>query len=241
MMGLLIAAQVTDNKDPDGLGRIKVKLLGYVTPPEVWARLLTPYATIAGGQVFYPEVGDEVAVLRGAADNLEGMLILGSVHNGKQVPTYTNDDGDNITKRIRTKAGNDITFTDKAGEEAISITTKAGNTIVLNDKSDPNGLSIKNADGTVTVTMDKSGVSITVAKGQPVTVKAAGDATVQSDMNVTVKGSANVEVNAGANLTLKGAANTTLEAGAVLEVKGGAQVKVSAPMVELSGSLVKIN
>lgn len=237
-----MVAQVTDNKDPEGYGRIKVKLLGYLTGVEVWLRMLNPYGSSAAGSVFLPEVDDEVLVLRGAEDRLEGMYILGALYNATRKPVYDNADGANITKQIKTKAGNLFAFSDKAGEEGITLQSKAGSKIVINDKSDTNGFTIANADGTISIVLDKTGASITVAKGQPATITVAGDATISADGKVTVKSGGDASVTAGGNLTVKGTANATLEAGAQLTVKGGAKIGIEAPMVEIKGAtMVKIN
>jgi len=114
---LVYYALVTDTKDPLGLGRVAVKLKGFpadVTLTDIWLRMVMPAANNLTGIVWLPEVGDEVAVLRAGGDTLEGMLILGAVYNGTNLPIYKNADGDNITKEFRTKAGNAITFTDTA-------------------------------------------------------------------------------------------------------------------------------
>lgn len=233
--------KVVSTKDPDGLGRVQVQLQGYNSTVQVWLRMTMPYASTVAGFVFLPEVDDEVLVLRGTGDNLDGMFIIGALYNGARTPVYTNADGENITKQIQTRSGNHVVFTDKDGEEAIEIKTKAGNIITMTDKSGTNGFAINNADGTIKIKRDMNGADITVANGKNATVTVQGDTTVNGTGNVTIKGGMNVNVEAGINLTCKGAANASLEAGAQLAVKGGAQVSVEAPMIKIAGGLVQIN
>ena len=233
--------KVLSTKDPDGLGRVQVQLMAYNSTVSVWLRMTMPYASAAAGFVFLPEVDDEVLVLRGAGDNVDGMFVIGALYNGAHTPVYTNPDGENITKQIQTRAGNHVVFTDKDGEEAIEIKTKAGNIITMTDKVGTNGFAINNADGTIQIKLDTNGADVTVANGKNATVTVQGDTTVNGTGNVTVKSGMNVNVEAGINLTCKGAANATLEAGAQLTVKGGAQVSVEAPMVKVEGGLVTIN
>ncbi len=233
--------KVTSTKDPDGLGRVQVQLMAYNATVQVWLRMTMPYASATAGFVFLPEVDDEVLVLRGAGDNVDGMFVIGALYNGSHTPVYTNADGANITKQIQTRSGNHVVFTDKDGEEAIEIKTKAGNIITLTDKAGINGLEMKNADGTIDVKLDTNGADITVSNGKNATITVQGDTTLNGTGNVTIKSGININVEAGANLTCKGAANATLEAGAQLSVKGGAQVSVEAPMVKVEGGLVTIN
>ena len=62
MKGLAIAV-VTQNKDPEGLCRVKVSYPWHEKPTEsYWARLAMPMAGDDRGLVLIPEVGDEVLV-----------------------------------------------------------------------------------------------------------------------------------------------------------------------------------
>src|SRR5690606_21343759 len=55
-------AIVTDNKDPEGLGRIKVKLPWQNGEETPWIRITNQYAGRERGFYFIPEVDDEVLV-----------------------------------------------------------------------------------------------------------------------------------------------------------------------------------
>ena len=76
-------ALVTDNKDPDGLGRVKVRYPWHSQSTQsYWARIASPMAGKDRGTVFYPEVGDEVLVVFDRED-LRFPYVLGGLWNGK--------------------------------------------------------------------------------------------------------------------------------------------------------------
>jgi len=241
MIGIIVSGKVTDTKDPDKLGRVKVKLIAYDKPIEVWLRILWPYASKKAGFVFLPEKDDEVLILRGAGDDIDGMFIVGALYNGIHVPEFVNPDGKNDTKLIKTRSGNKIEITDKSSEESILLETKKGQQILMTDKSAVTGFEIKNSDGTITLKMDKNGVDLNVAKGKDLKITVAGDTKINVTGDVKVDGKKNVEVKAGMGVKV--------QAGTNVEVKGTAAVKVTAPQVEVSGSamvtvkgaMVKIN
>jgi uncharacterized protein involved in type VI secretion and phage assembly len=207
MAPLVYYATVSATKDPLALGRVQVKLRGFpaeVDCKDVWIRMVQPAASASTGFLFLPEVGDEVVVLRAAGDAIEGMLILGGVYNKTNTPIYSNADGDNITKEIRTKAGNAITIADKAGEEGIIITTAGAKiTITVNNK-DKGSVVIEGADAvtiksTSTLTIESKEITITgsdklaLASSSAVNVD-GGDVTVNGK-GINVKGSSSVAIS----------------------------------------------
>ena len=76
---IVFVATVKSTKDPKKLGRVQVELKNLDKAVEMpWIRLLQPMAGKDHGYVWLPEVGDVVAVLRGAGDRVNSMLIIGS-------------------------------------------------------------------------------------------------------------------------------------------------------------------
>jgi type VI secretion system secreted protein VgrG len=104
----LTTAEVVDNVDPAGLGRIKIRLKdGAQAKPQLdmFARYVTPFAGNERGIAFLPEIGDEVIVGWEEGDP-EHPYIIGSVWNGAdKSPGPT-------PKRIVTKSGNAIVMDD---------------------------------------------------------------------------------------------------------------------------------
>ena len=133
---------VTNNKDPEGLGRIKVKYPPLSqTEESYWARVLTPMAGNDRGIYFLPEVDDEVLVAFDQGD-MNVPYILGALWNGQDKPPVKNDDGQNNQRVIKSRSGHQIILDDTKGEEQIIIQDKTGkNKIVINSKD--NNMDIK--------------------------------------------------------------------------------------------------
>ena len=120
---------VTDNEDPDKLGRVKVKLEIFEDSAETdWIPVMSIYASEECGAYFIPEVEDQVVVAF-LGDNSDQGVVLGSVWNNNQKPPKTeentgsdlNQDGENNLRFIRSRSGNRIIMDDKDGEEKIQI------------------------------------------------------------------------------------------------------------------------
>ena len=92
IQGLAVAV-VTDNKDPDGLARIRVSLPWQGESGEsFWARIAMPMTGNEFGSFFLPEVGDEVLVGFDRGD-MSHPFIIGSLWSGRIPPPETNADG----------------------------------------------------------------------------------------------------------------------------------------------------
>ena len=198
---LFYSATVKSTKDPLSLGRVQIVLRGFSADTEpMWVRMVQPAASAGSGFFFLPEKNDEVIVLRGAGDVLEGMLILGCVYNGKNKPATPDVDDKNSVKEIRTRAGNAITFTDKAGDESISIATKSGKLkIVISEKQ--NSITIGGANA-VTV---ESNNTLTLKSNNIVIESTTSLKLGTSGSTVAIVGSG-VDVNASGDVNIMGTA-----------------------------------
>jgi uncharacterized protein involved in type VI secretion and phage assembly len=114
---------VTNNQDPQGWGRVKVKFPWLHDSVEShWCRIAQPYAGGGRGSFWLPEVGDEVVVVFDRGDPNHPYL-LGGVWNGKDAPPPPGDpDGKNNHKIWRTRNAHQIIFQDTDGSEKITIT-----------------------------------------------------------------------------------------------------------------------
>ncbi len=113
---------VTNNTDPDGWGRIKVRFPWLHDAEEShWARIAQPYAGAGRGSFWLPEIGDEVVVVFDRNDPNQP-YVLGGVWNGNDaVPPPGNPDGVDNHKIWRTRNGHQIIFEDTEGGERITI------------------------------------------------------------------------------------------------------------------------
>jgi len=180
-------AIVSDINDPDGQGRVKIKLPwlpddggGY----NVWARIATLMAGANRGSWFIPDVDDEVLVAFEAGDPRRP-YVVGALWNGQDTPPESMDSaGDNFIKSITSRSGVKLTLDDQDGQEKLILETPGGQRITLQDG--PGQVEIRDSNGN-SITLSTSGVSVVAAA--KVTVQAstvevsAGMVTVNAGMS----------------------------------------------------------
>lgn len=177
-------AQVIDIKDPDGQGRVKVKLPWSPDTDDgsyqVWARLALLMAGKNRGSWFIPDPNDEVLVVFEGGDPRRP-YVVGMLWNGKDSPPETMDgSGNNFKKTIRSRNGVKITIDDTDGSESITLTTPAGQTVTLKDG--PGSIELQDTNGN-DIKTDTSGV--TIVAGTAVTIRCATTLTVNA-LGVTI-------------------------------------------------------
>jgi phage protein D len=201
---------VTNNQDPDGLCRVKVK---FPTLPgneeSYWARLSTPMAGSGRGIQFIPEVNDEV-LLAFEHDDTHRPFVIGSLWNGKDNPpekssSVVNQSGKVQKRIIRSRTGHILTFDDTDGGCKISLVDKTGKNLIEIDSE-------KN-----TVTLKSGGDMIFEAKGK---LKFKGsDFEVEAQSKTKFK-AADVELEASGKAKIKGSSGASLEASGTVDIKG---------------------
>ena len=154
------AALVTDLDDPDGQGRVRIRLPWSPDTGgsnyEAWARLATMMAGDDRGSWFVPDIDDEVLVVFEAGD-VRRPYVVGALWNGQDAPPQQMDAGNNV-KKLRSRSGVTITIDDSAGSELLKLETPGGQKVTLEDA----GRSIEVADsGGNVVKLEPSGISIT--------------------------------------------------------------------------------
>lgn len=208
----VVVGVVTNNKDPEGMGRVKVKLPRISGEDESnWARVITLMAGKEMGAFFLPEVEDEVLVAFEHGDiNLP--YVIGSLWNGVDTPPLKNDDGKNNIRLIKSRSGHVIRLTDEDGKEKIEII----------DKSGKNSLTIDTKENTVTIASDKD-IVISAPNGKvkidatDVEIKSSASTKIEASSDIGIKASASVKVEASAGMDLKASGNMTLK-GAMVNI-----------------------
>ena len=182
---------VTNNRDPDKLGRVKVKLPWIADQVESdWTRVVTPVAGAGRGLYWLPEVGDEVLVAfeHGRPDTL---YVLGGLWNGKDMPPESNDDGKNDRHTIKSRSGHIIRLTDKTGDEKIEVI----------DRSAKNSIVISTKDNSITITGDAD-VTVQSTNGK---LKLAGrQVEISSQGAVKIEAKQNIDLQAQVQMNIKG-------------------------------------
>mgnify|MGYP002629053804 CR=1 FL=1 len=239
----VVTALITNNKDPDKKGRVKVKYswMGEAKAIESdWARVVSFMAGNGRGAHFLPEVDDEVLVAF-EHGNINYPYIVGALWNGKDKVIEENADGKNNIKMIKSRSGHKITLDDTDGDEKFILEDKSGKQIITfgvkkkelsiaNDETD--GKIIIKAKGDVQITSDKK-IEINGKTG--ITIKSDGDVAIEGK-NVNLKSTAGIKFTAGSSLTAKSSAAMDLTAGSVLNVKASAAAKVEGLKLDLKSS-----
>lgn len=188
MYGLVVGV-VTNNQDPDGLGRVRLRFPWLNDAEEShWARIAAPMAGNKRGFYCLPEVDDEVLVGFEHGD-LRLPYVLGALWNGKDAPPADNGDGKNNCRLIQSRSGHVIRLNDEDGKETIEIIDKSGN----------NSLIIDTAAKTITIQSDQD-IALVASNGK-ISLEAK---------EIALKSSADAKMESGAGLDLK--ASGTLNA-----------------------------
>ena len=191
MIGIVVGL-VTNNKDPENLGRVRVKFPWFSEDDESqWARVATLMAGKDRGSLFLPEVDDEVVVAFEHGD-LRRPYIIGALWNGVDTPPKELvNDGKNNLRLIKSRSGHLIKLDDTEGGEKIQVIDKSGkNSIVIDTK-----------ENTITITSDKdvvlkaSGGKISL-QAKNIELKSTSATKIETDGEMTVK--------AGGTMTVKG-------------------------------------
>ena len=181
-------ALVTDNVDPEGLGRVKISLPWSPDTAgasyDTWARLATFMAGNNRGSWFIPDVDDEVLIVFEGGDPRRP-YVIGSLWNGKDAPPESMDGaGKNFKKVLRSRNGVKLTMDDNDGREQFILETPGGQSLTLKDG--PGAVEIVDSNGN-SIKLETSGITITASA--KVTVNAsqvavtAGMVTVDAAMS----------------------------------------------------------
>ncbi len=193
----VVVGIVTNNQDPDGLGRVKVNLPWRGGQDEsYWARITSLMAGDKRGFVFYPEVNDEVLIAFEYGD-INHPYIIGALWNGKDNPPETNSDGKNNIRLMKSRSGHQIVFNDDKDQkkEKVEILTNAGHKITLDDAAGSEKIMIVDKTGSNSILIDSVQNTITIQSSMQLKIK-ANMIDVEADSMMTLK--------AGATLSLQG-------------------------------------
>jgi uncharacterized protein involved in type VI secretion and phage assembly len=230
---------VTNANDPDGVGRVKLKLPWLSDDYESdWARVSYPGAGKDRGLVLVPEVDDEVLVVFEHGD-IRRPYVLGGLFNGVDKP----------------KSGATLISSGEGRTEVRELVSRLGHSLTVKDAPDGGGVFVKTKDGKQTVALDTAHSTVRIASngdiviegGGKVTVRASGDLSLESKTALSLKApkiavaaDAKVEVKGG-QLELKSNGPASLE-GAATTVKGNATLDVQASgPVTVKGALIRLN
>jgi uncharacterized protein involved in type VI secretion and phage assembly len=211
----VVPAIVTNNEDPDGLGRVKVKYPVFSDDIESdWVRMASPMAGPERGFYWLPEVNDEVLVAFEFSD-VRRPYVIGALWNGQDAPPKQIGDvvsgGEVVQRIIKTRVGHLIILEDTPGGEAIKIIDKTGENQMLIESSD-----------------------------NKITLQAGGDIVIEAQGKVMVSGQAGVEIDSQAHFKAQSQSGAEIKTTANLKVHGATSEVSADTAMTIKGSIVKL-
>jgi phage protein D/phage baseplate assembly protein gpV len=196
--------QVTDAKDPQKLGRVKVKFPwlsdDFVTD---WARTVQPGAGKGRGNLFVPEVDDEVLVAFEQGD-VRRPYVLGGLYNGVDTPPSGEGDAINGAGKVARR----------------SMISRNGHRIDLHDDDgNTEGITVKTGDAKLTLQLDKVNTKITVHSDGTITIEGKQGVVIDA-------GTAKLDMKAS-EISLTAQSGVTVDA-------GGGTCSISGSMIKLN-------
>jgi len=232
---------VTNNQDPDDLGRVKVKFPWLSDDVESWwARVVQPMAGPERGFFFIPEVDDEVLVGFEHGD-VRFPYVLGSLYNGQDKPgpkgksnvagEFAGSSTKNDLRTIVSRSGHTIALDDKEGEEMIAIANNTGE----------NWIEIHTKDNLIFINSAKdihlkAENDITIEAGNDIITKSANDTKMTADNDLKAEASNNMDLKAGSNFKGEAGSNLDLKAGSNLAAKATSNVTIDGVGVTAKAS-----
>ena len=237
--GNILIGIVTNNDDPEKMGRVKVKYPCLTEEHEShWVRIASQMAGNGRGMFNLPEVNDEVLVAFEHGD-IHRPFILGQLWNGKdKFPTVTGEPmlkGGEVNRRgYYTRIGHQLVFDDTNRKGEIRLKTCNNHVIVMDDANKKIEVTTKDGHkvlmddgGNKVVVTDKNGNKLTInSPDNSISMECKGNFSIDAKGKVSIKGLQGIDVKTPASMTLEGTASGTVKSTGILTVQG---------------SLVKIN
>ncbi len=180
----LVVGLVTNNADPDKMGRVRVQYPSLGPDAEgAWAPIASVSAGNARGVMMLPVVGEEVLVGFEHGDTRRP-YVLGSLFNGTDLP------GDDLTQ---SQDGSFALLSDQkivaTAKDAMNLTTKQSLTVSADQnisETAKQSYTIESQQGDISIKADMG--NITIEGTQSVTIKCGGSSIQIGPSGVTVSG-----------------------------------------------------
>lgn len=215
-----VVAIVTDNVDPDELGRIQVE---YPTldgvPKSFWLRVASQNAGKERGMYSLPEIGDEVLVMFMQGSQDVG-IIIAQFWNGIDKPPTEAKDGMPGPDKTELKDGQWSTDTFEAGSDNIEKNdrrfwrSRSGHLIVFDDTEDEETIQIWDGSHTLALVLDTKNSRIILSNSE-------GDIHIRSQQDIYMESGRDIKMYAGRHIERECVENTIHKAGKNIEVESG--------------------
>jgi uncharacterized protein involved in type VI secretion and phage assembly len=213
----LVVGIVTNNNDPEQIGRVKVEFPALGDEYESgWMRVATPSTGNQRGLLMLPQVGEEVIVGFENGDTRRG-YVLGSLFNGRDKP------GDDL---VQAKDGSFALRSDKKIDakslDEMKLHSEKKMTVTVRDEQEITVEKDRKETVKGNMTDAISGNFSSDAKGSG-SLKATGSYTIESTASVTIK-APSITVDASASLALKAP---------TIDINGSGMVNISGGLINL--------
>ena len=252
MIPWAVVGLVTDNVDPDEMGRIQVKFPTlHAEPLSFWLRQASPNAGKERGMYALPEKDDEVLVIFMQGSHDVG-VIIGQFWNGVDVPpkeckdalpgsgetwtsgqksTDTFADGstsldDNDRRFWKSRSGHLFVFDDTSGSETVQIWDKSHTLALVFDSADSRIL-LTNKSGDIHI---RTATDLYLEAGNDIIWHAGNNIDGESGVDTLHKAGMNYEMEAGMEVTITSGMDMTLDAGMNLNATATMNVDISGSM-----------
>jgi len=242
MIPWAVVGIVTDNVDPDELGRIQVKFPTlHEEPLSFWIRQISPNAGKERGLYALPEIDDEVMVLFMQGSHDVG-VIIGQFWNGIDIPPQeckdtmpvpgdtaaqerSTDEFTDGTKSLdlndrrfwKSRSGHLIVLDDSAGAETIQIWDQTHTLSMIFDSAESRIL-LTNSTGDIHI---RTQTDLYLEAGNDIIVTAANDINTLAHNDIIFEADKNWDMYAGMDATEEAGMNFAIDAGLALSGTAG--------------------
>jgi uncharacterized protein involved in type VI secretion and phage assembly len=173
---------ITDNKDPDKLNRVKVSVPGEEEGVSGWIPLVTPLAGAGIGLSLLPNIDDQVLVVYLDEAHVH-MAVLGGIwYNGAKPPETRENSGADLNKN---------------GDNALSfVKSRSGALIIFDDTKDDEKMQLIAADGKSRLEFLAKDKKVSLSTENDITIGAKGVITIDAE-EIAVTGKKQVNISAG--------------------------------------------
>ena len=216
---------VCQNKDPDKLDRIKIRLPwldGGDTDQTHWAQLLTPMEGKKFGFYTLPDVDDVVVVAFIGGDTSQP-VIIGGVWSTPDNSPEPNEDGKNNFRGYRSRVGHRFVF-DDSGKPKVYVSDKSGKLMV----------------GIGNFPKDGAGPNICAVYKPPMSgEKGVSFSSMEGNLEITCKDGV-LKMTAGKNVKINAQDTIDVKAGKDVEMSGSSAKLTSQDNSNYDGSSIEI-
>ena len=188
---------VSDNKDPECLGRLRVQLPlvggGTISP---WYQTLNMWVAQEQGIWCLPDIGTQVLVCFPYGNRSQG-LVLGCIYDMNHRPPKTSPSNSAESYLWQTKAHR-LELIDEDGKEGIHIETAKGQIRCVLTKE--NGIEVVNELGDINIKCRK----LTIESGENLDLVSEKGTTLTSEDAMSIKTKKNTTITSDKEITVKG-------------------------------------